>query len=326
MCGTCCPARRAPTSAQLMTLVSVVVPTRNRLGMLACTVRSILAQRVVDFEVIVVDDGSTPPVGIAADPRVQVMRHQTSRGVSAARNTGISRASGQWVAFCDDDDVWAPDKLRAELSAAEFARAAWAYTGDITVDEQLHVIGGGPPPSPEEVVRLLWRENVVPGSASGVVVAADALADVGGFDTTLQRTEDWDMWLRLARHGQPACVPRPLVALRQHLSNVITDRDRIEQEAALLSRRYGLPADPLAARRRAAWGLLRSGQRWAAAREYLALARRGDARSLGRAVVALVHPAVGTRHMFALAGMPRDADWAGQARVWLEPLAIACAS
>jgi glycosyltransferase involved in cell wall biosynthesis len=133
-----------------------------------------------------------------------VLRHATSRGVSAARNAGISVASGEWVAFCDDDDVWAPDKLGAELTVADEARARWAYAGDVTVDEELHLIGGGPPPSPEEVVKLLWRENVVPGSASGVVVRADVLADVGGFDTGLRRTEDWEMWLRLALLGAVA--------------------------------------------------------------------------------------------------------------------------
>jgi glycosyltransferase involved in cell wall biosynthesis len=307
-----------------VTLVSVVVPTRNRPRLVACTLRSILAQRSVELEVMVVDDGSSPPLTIAADRRVHLLRNEISSGVSAARNTGLAAASGDWVAFCDDDDVWAPDKLYAQLAGAAESRAGWAYTGDITVDEQLRVIGGGPSPSPEQVMRLLPRYNAVPGSASGVAVAADLLAHVGGFDTNLRRTEDWDLWLRLARHGPPAAVDHPLVALRQHVNNVIFDRDRLIEEVAVLTRRYAIPIDPLAARRRAAWGLLRAGRRWAAVREYIGLVARGDRRSLGRAVVALLHPDVGTPRMFALAGMPRDARWAAEARVWLEPLAKSC--
>src|ERR1051326_5689936 len=144
-----------------MCLVSVVVPTRDRPGTLTCTLRSILAQRLVDFEVIVIDDGSRQPVKIEADSRVQVLRHETSVGVSAARNTGIAAARGHWIAFCDDDDLWAPDKLSAQLAAAVAARASWAYTGDITIDDQLRVIGGGPPLAPAEVLKLLRHENVV---------------------------------------------------------------------------------------------------------------------------------------------------------------------
>jgi hypothetical protein len=150
------------------------------------------------------------------------------------------------------------------------------------------------------------------------------LADVGGFDTGLRRTEDWEMWLRLARNGRPACVPRPLVGIRQHISNVVVDPRRIQEESAILVGRHGVRVDAVAARRRAAWGLLRSGRRWAAAREYLSLARQGDSKSLARAAVALLHPAVGTQRIFALAGMPNNADWARQARVWLDPLAQEC--
>jgi hypothetical protein len=253
------------------------------------------------------------------------VRHDEPRGVSAARNTGIAAATGRWVAFCDDDDVWAPDKLSAQLAAAAEAGAGWAYVGTIVVDDDLRILGGRPPLSPERVMADLGRYNAVPGSASSVAVAADVLADAGGFDTSLRRTEDWDMWLRLARQGIPACVPRPLVAIRQHRGNVIVDRDSLVDEPPILARRHGIRADSLAARRRVAWGLLRAGRRMAAAREYAHAAARGDLPSLGRAVVTLVHPAVGTNRMFSLAGMPQDPDWAQQARAWLESLAERCA-
>ena len=107
---------------------------------------------------IVVDDGSTDDtaaVAAAADPRVVVRRNRQAAGVSAARNHGIAAARGDWIAFCDDDDLWAPDKLARQLEAAERARLDWVYTGDVNVDDGLHVLSGGPPPDPAEVMALL---------------------------------------------------------------------------------------------------------------------------------------------------------------------------
>ena len=95
--------------------VSVVVPTHNRSGLLAQTLHSVLWQRGVDLEVLVVDDGSADDtaemVAGLADPRIRLLRHDHPQGVSAARNRGVAAASGRWLAFCDDDDLWAPDKL-----------------------------------------------------------------------------------------------------------------------------------------------------------------------------------------------------------------------
>jgi glycosyltransferase involved in cell wall biosynthesis len=99
--------------------VTVVIPTHNRKELLDRTLRSVLAQEDVDLSVVVVDDGSADGteafVQALADPRVSVVRHPEARGVSAARNTGIARATTTWLAFVDDDDLWAPTKLRAQL-------------------------------------------------------------------------------------------------------------------------------------------------------------------------------------------------------------------
>ncbi len=105
----------------MMPLVSVVVPTHNRARLLRRTLRSILAQHMVDLEVVVIDDGSTDDTGdvAATDPRVLVIRNRESAGVSAARNRGIAAARGEWIAFCDDDDLWSPDKLNRQLTAAD---------------------------------------------------------------------------------------------------------------------------------------------------------------------------------------------------------------
>src|SRR5918993_498800 len=120
-----------------MMSVSVVVPTRNRSRLLASTLRSVLVQRGVELEVIVVDEGSTDntPEMLAAldDPRVRVLRHDVPRGLSAARNRGADEARGEWVAFVDDDDLWAPEKLVSQLDAARAMARDWAYTGSVTI-------------------------------------------------------------------------------------------------------------------------------------------------------------------------------------------------
>ena len=91
--------------------VSVVVPTRDRWTLLDATLTSALAQQGVNFEIIVIDDGSSsqpPPMPALTDPRVRLIRNAGPHGVARARNLGIDQARGQWIAFLDDDDVWAP--------------------------------------------------------------------------------------------------------------------------------------------------------------------------------------------------------------------------
>ncbi|HYH62914.1 MAG TPA: glycosyltransferase family 2 protein, partial [Solirubrobacterales bacterium] len=110
--------------------VSVVVPTRDRWSLLEVTLTSVLAQRDVDLEVVVVDDGSStapPPLPALEDERVRLVRSSGPHGVAHARNLGIDQARGEWIAFLDDDDVWAPDKLRLQVHAAASRGASFAY-------------------------------------------------------------------------------------------------------------------------------------------------------------------------------------------------------
>ena len=133
---------------------SIVIPTRNRSGLLQTTIRSALRQRDVAFEVIVVDEGSTDDTtavlaGIR-DVRLQVIRHDTPRGLSVARNHGAEKARGEWLAFLDDDDLWAPEKLIQQLRAAHETGREWAWTAARSIsrtpgiiDRPAAVSGGG---------------------------------------------------------------------------------------------------------------------------------------------------------------------------------------
>ena len=305
-------------------LASVVVPSHNRARLLQRTLRSILAQQLVDLEIIVVDDGSsdnTSAVAAAAGPRVTVRRHARAAGVSAARNHGVAVARGDWIAFCDDDDLWAPDKLSRQLAAAEAARSDWAYAGDVNVDDGLRVLSGGPPPDPAAVMQLLRRYNPLSSGGSNVVVRSQRLKAAGGFDPELRRTEDWDLWIRIARAGPPAWVPAPLVAYRFHGGNIAADSSDMVHEARRLAERYNIPVDMTAMQRRAAWSALRAGQRGRAARYYARAVMGGDITSIGRAAVALFHPAVGSDRLFGL--LARDRNWIAEAEDWLAAYAAA---
>jgi glycosyltransferase involved in cell wall biosynthesis len=302
--------------------VSVIIPTRDRCDRLRLTLRSALAQRGVRFEVIVVDDGSSDGtaemVETLGDDRVHVVRNEVSLGEGGARNRGIQEASGAWIAFLDDDDLWAPDKLALQLGVLRATRRSWAYGGEVVIDEDLHVLHGSPPPTPDEVAAALDRHNAVPASASNVVVASDLLARVGPFDTELRRTPDWDMWLRLVRAGPPACVNRPIVAICVHAGNVSRDMDLLFDELDVLAARYQISVDRARHHRWAAWSSMEDGRRWDAVRQYLRAAAAGDAASISRAVAALLPRRFRPRRGL---GRSDNREWTDEALVWIAPLA-----
>jgi glycosyltransferase involved in cell wall biosynthesis len=235
--------------------VTVVISTYDRCEMLAVALSSALAQRNVDFEVIVVDNGSADGtrayLARQRDPRLRVIRNEVSLGSVGGRNTGLAAARGGWVGILDDDDVWAPDKLREQLDAAERAGRDWVYAGCVHIDGQDRVLSGRRPPSPDEAMRELSVRWVLPGGMSNVLWRRDRLDGDGLLDADLPFPADWDVSLRLARGGPPAWVPRPLVGYRQHGRNMSRDAARFEQELLRLERKRADLADG----RRIDWGV-----------------------------------------------------------------------
>lgn len=210
--------------------VSVVIPTRNRWGMLEHAISSALGQEDVRVEVVVVDDGSTDETPDAlsglVDARLRVLRYETSQGVAQARNRGIAEATGEWVAFLDDDDIWSPRKLRAQIDAAEGAQAGFAYTGAVLLDTEWRAIELEPAPDPEDLATKLLTHNAIPAGASNVLVHAALLDRVGGFDERLFQLADWDLWIRLVATAGAAAVPELLVGYLKHSQNMLIERQR----------------------------------------------------------------------------------------------------
>lgn len=220
--------------------VSVIIPAYNRREAIAGAVRSVLCQSFSDMEVLVVDDGSTDgtveALSVVDDPRMRLIAHPTNRGVSAARNTGLHAATGDWVAFQDSDDEWLPAKLEKQMArlAAFGPEAVACYCGMAIVDQ-----GGGraslryvPPPGlttvEGDILPALLESSFV--STQTLVARRDTLIAAGGFDEALPALVDWECMLRLAARGPVAFIDEPLV-IQRFSGNSLT-RDRAKRAAA----------------------------------------------------------------------------------------------
>ncbi len=247
--------------------VSIVIPAYNRASSIRIAVESVLRQTFTDFELLVVDDGSTDGTMEAlegvTDPRLKRLANPRNMGASAARNTGIRAARAEWVAFHDSDDEWLPLKLEKQM-----ARLAMAAEGTVACYCGLAIVGRG------ELVRQRLRRSkrrstttvrtdlrYVPASnittvegdvrasllrwslasTQTLVARRDALERVGGFDEAMPALLDWDCVIRLAQLGPFAFVDEPLVLqyfsensiTRSVRKRVVARRMMLEKHAAL---------------------------------------------------------------------------------------------
>jgi GT2 family glycosyltransferase len=190
-------------------LVSVVIPTRDRPAVVAEAVRSALGQTYAELEVVVVDDGSASPLelppDVGGDPRVRVLRLHAPAGAGEARNTGVRTTRGPLIAFLDDDDRWRPRKIELQVRALTGADGAAAvetgyelWDGDRLVERYV--------PRPDRDLRaaILEQPQLQP---STVLIRRSAFEELGGFDPTLVRVEDWELWVRFADSFEVAVVP-----------------------------------------------------------------------------------------------------------------------
>ena len=302
--------------------VTVVIPTRDRLDLVRRSVASVLAQDGVRMHAVVVDDGSDPAAARALDalvsPSLQVVHHAQSRGVSSARNAGLALVRTPWVAFCDDDDYWAPDKVRSQVEAlAAVPEARWSCVGAVHVDEEFRPLHWHEPPTPEATPVVLARTGGIPGGGSGVLASTSVARQVGGFDPAFSILADWDFYYRLSLSASVAPVNRPLVGYYRHSDSMFNDPLRLNRELTALERKYRTSTSPMdldhtswavqllmmTARSRdprAVAGLLRS-----------EMLRRARKPALARAAVARVR--TGT----AKDRRQRPPAWAGESLAWL---------
>jgi len=277
--------------------VTVVIPTRDRWDLVStAALPAALGQEGVELEIVVVDDGSidrtAEEVRTGFDRRVRVIRHERPRGVAHARNAGIKAARADWVAFLDDDDLWAPEKLRVQLAAAEKTGASFAYGGAAAVTEDRSWLYSLAPPDPDALRLVLLERNVLWGGCSNVVVRTDVVRTLGGFDEQLFQLADWDLWIRLSQEEPGCALPEVLVACIEHrrsmllttLEDVFVEFEYLEAKHRAAREAAGVRLDRRIFTRWVALGHRRAGRRLLAARVYVSgTIRDRDPLSLARA-------------------------------------------
>jgi glycosyltransferase involved in cell wall biosynthesis len=198
-------------------ITSIILPTYDRATLLPRSIASVLAQTDGDFELIVVDDGSTDDtsavVARVGDPRIRYVALPRNRGLPAARNAGLDQARGRYVAFQDDDDEWHVDKLERQRRVLEERPAAAVVYADmhrVRADGRL-LYHRSPTIAPNRLIdpeTRYWQSYML--AMQPVMMRRECLAEVR-FDEHLVRFEDLDLHLRLARRYAFVHLPEPLV-------------------------------------------------------------------------------------------------------------------
>ena len=220
--------------------VSVVIPAYNVADLIGATLDSVLEQTYHDFEIIVVDDGSTDSTREVVATYGEPVRYvrKVNGGSASARNRGIQEARGTYVAFLDADDLWRPTKLEVQMQEHLADPAlAWSYTDSYLVDAESGTIifrRSHVRDRPEgDVLDALLKGNFI--APSTTVVEHRVFDEVGVFDeSSLHRiSEDWDLWMRIAARYPVRFIGTPLVETRQHADR---KTETMDLEHALESR------------------------------------------------------------------------------------------
>ncbi|WP_170367265.1 glycosyltransferase family 2 protein [Ruegeria arenilitoris] len=227
-----------------MPQASIIVPAYNTAATLAETLASLLSQTHDDFEIIIVDDGSQDETHAiarahATDPKVRVIR-QENRGLAGARNTGIAAARGDFVGFCDADDLWLPEKLATHVRHLQAEPdVAISYSGSAMIDEGGRLMRVRQSPRLRDVTAAhVLKRNPI-GNGSAAVMRKSALLDLAYrpafetkrdwvFDETFRQSEDIECWLRLmlTTDWQIGGVPGLLTRYRIHATGLSAALDR----------------------------------------------------------------------------------------------------
>jgi glycosyltransferase involved in cell wall biosynthesis len=215
-----------------MAKISVVIPFYNSMAYLPVTLESILKQTFTDFEVLIINDGSTDNIlewakGIT-DSRIRVIS-QENKGLAGARNTGIANSNGEYIAFVDADDLWAPTKLEKQVRCLdENLEVGLVHTWMLFIDEKGKSTG-----------RVLqsyaegnaWKQVVVKNviACPSVMIRRCCFEKVGVFEPGRNPVEDWDMWIRIAANYPLAVIKEPLAYYRQVPGSMSKNWQAMEQ-------------------------------------------------------------------------------------------------
>ncbi|MCG9893347.1 MAG: glycosyltransferase family 2 protein [Thermosynechococcaceae cyanobacterium MS004] len=237
-----------------MPKVSIVIPCYNAMRYLPETVRSVLAQTYEDYEVLIIDDGSTEysEAGTLEDwvqaldhPKIRLIR-QENLGLAGARNTGIRQSAGDYIALLDADDLWHPTKLEKQVALLDqHPQVGVVYAWSELIDAQGLSTGRVLNPTAEgRIWESLLEQNLI-GGGSVPLLRRSCLEQSGLFDLNLRSfVEDWDLWLRLAPLTEFKVVKEILIYYRQLDSSASMDWTRMEQSYLLVLEKAFANAPP----------------------------------------------------------------------------------
>ncbi len=233
----------------MMPTVSIVMAAKNYARFLPMAIESVLAQTFTDWELLVVDDGSTDDTAAVVQPflihsRIRYFRSD-KLGQSRAKNLGLRLSRGEFVAFLDADDAWEPAKLEKQLAVfRDKSEVGVVFCRRSLIDEQNRPIPMKPVPTPPRgrVLDRMFVQNFV--CFSSVVVRRDVFSHVGAFDPQWDLAIDFDLWLRVAKHHSFDFVDEELVQYRTGHGNLSKKLlDRVDTALSIMHRaenRYGV--------------------------------------------------------------------------------------
>ncbi len=196
--------------------ITVIIPTFNRGWIVEEAIKSVLAQDYPNFELFIVDDGSTDDTKAILSRYVNdiVVLNQKNKGVSAARNKGIMKSSEKYIAFLDSDDLWLPEKLSCQIDFfKQNPEAMICQTNEIWIRNGVRV-------NPKKVHKkpsgMIFKPSLLRClvSPSAVMMRRDLFENVGLFDEQLPACEDYDLWLRVSQSYPVSLIDIPLVVKR----------------------------------------------------------------------------------------------------------------
>jgi len=223
--------------------VSVIIPTYDRARLVGRAIHSVLNQAYRDFELIIVDDGSSDDtqriVEGFKDDRIRFIRHTSNLGGSAARNTGLDLSRGKYIGFLDDDDEWLPEKLEKQVKAIEGLgnNVGLIYCASLMVSKKTNcVLDRTDPLYRGYLYRVLLRRNIFPIMTA--LTKRKCFSRVGGFDEELPSCQDWDVWIRISKYYEFAFIPDTLARTFLHGEQISTDLSKKIRGREILVEKY----------------------------------------------------------------------------------------
>jgi glycosyltransferase involved in cell wall biosynthesis len=224
--------------------VSIIIPVYNRANLIGRCIRSVLEQTYSDFELIVVDDGSTDNTAEMirrfSDRRIEILTVPENRGAQFARNMGIQHAVGKYIAFQDSDDEWTNNKLDKQVEVLDKAgpEVGLVYSGYWNVRGNSRVYLPSPATRPKEgdLHKILLMGNFI--TTQTVLLKAECLARAGLFDERLTRLQDWELWLRISHYYLFRFIDEPLVISYFQSESITADEEKLVKSFEMILEKH----------------------------------------------------------------------------------------